>query len=212
MPEIKNIESVRNGRNRQRIIRFESEPEFTISEETYLRFGLSAGQELSEIDQKEIITEDGVAMAREAAMRLLNARMRSRTELCQRLLKRDFQADTVERVLNVLTGAGLLNDERFARAWVNDRLNLRPSGLMLLRRELKKHGIAESIIDQVLSEHSEDDEIERAWSLLSRRRAQFEGLDIQTSRRRMSGYLARRGFSGHTMYTAVNRLLNDMRE
>ncbi|MBT5876802.1 MAG: regulatory protein RecX [Candidatus Latescibacteria bacterium] len=212
MPEIKTIDSVRKGRIRQRIIRFESEPGFTISEETYLRFGLSTGQELNESEQHEIVTEDGVAIARGAAIRLLNTRMRSRAELYQRLLKKDFQADTVERVLDGLTGAGLVNDERFARAWVNDRLRLRPSGLILLRRELKKRGIAESIIAQILSEHNEDDEIERAWLLLSRRRAQFEGLDYQTSRRRMSGYLARRGFNGHTMYTVVSRLLDDMKE
>ena len=212
MPEITAINSERRGRKKQRVVCLDGEPGLTITEETYLRFGLSVGQVLDEAEQREIEMMDGVTRAREAALRLLNARMRSRKELTQRLAQKEYSDEVIDRVLDVLAQAGFVDDERFARAWVNDRLRLRPAGLALLRRELRRKGIADEIIGRIMKEHEDDDEVERACSLLSRRKSRYAGLDPQVARRRMMGFLARRGFNGQTMYTVVKRMLDETKE
>ena len=209
MPEITAINLERKGRKRHHVIYLDGHPGLTITGETYRKFGLSVGQVLTEAKQREIETDDGEIRARNAALMLLNTRMRSRKELAQRLSQKSYSDEVIKRVLDVLSRAGVVDDDQFARAWVNDRLRFRPVGLSLLRHELRRKGISDEIITGTLNEHEEDDENERAWLLLLKRKAHYSGLDPQVARRRMMGFLARRGFDGQTVYTVVKRMLEE---
>ncbi|MEE2709732.1 MAG: regulatory protein RecX [Gemmatimonadota bacterium] len=204
-----NLERKGRGLKKHHVLCLDGEPGLTITEETYLKFGLSIGQILTEAEHREIETGDGVIRAREAALRLLNTRMRSRKELAQRLSHKKYSDEVIEQVLDVLSQAGVVDDDQFARAWVNDRLRLRPAGMGLLRRELLSKGISDEITTRILNEHEGDDETERAWMLLSKRKARYAGIDPQVARRRMMGFLARRGFDGQTMYTVVKKMLEE---
>lgn len=209
MPEITAINLERKGRKRHHVIYLDGHPGLAITGETYRKFGLSVGQVLTEAKQREIETDDGEIRARNAALMLLNTRMRSRKELAQRLSQKSYSDEVIKRVLDVLSWAGVVDDDQFARAWVNDRLRFRPVGLSLLRHELRRKGIPDEIITGTLNEHEEDDENERAWLLLLKRKAHYAGLDPQVARRRMMGFLARRGFDGQTVYTVVKRMLEE---
>ena len=209
MQEITAINLERKGRKKHHVVCLDGDPSLTITEETYLKFGLSVGQILTETEQHEIENGDGVIRAREATLRLLNTRMRSRKELAQRLSQKDYSDEVIKQVLDVLSRAGVVDDDQFARAWVNDRLRLRPAGMVLLRRELRSKGISDEIITRILNEHEGDDETERAWMLLAKRKARYAGIDPQVARRRMMGFLARRGFDGQTMYTVVKRMFEE---
>ena len=207
--EITAINLEHKGRKKHRVVCLDGGSGLTITEETYLKFGLSVGQILTEAEQREIETGDGVIRAREAALRLLNTRMRSRKELAQRLSQKGYSDEVVEQVLDVLLRTGVVDDDQFARAWVTDRLRLRPAGMGLLRSELRRKGISDEIITRILDEHKDDDETERAWMLLSKRKTRYTGIDPQVARRRMMGFLARRGFDGQTMHTVVRRMLEE---
>lgn len=154
--------------------------------------------------------EESVGRAREDALRLLSHRMRSRQEVGDRLARRGWDSDVIADVLSRLERVGLIDDERFARLWVDERMRLRPRGLALLRQELRRKGISEETIDRTVSAYrSESDELARARDLLIRRQGRYAGLDPQTARRRMAGLLARRGFDSETVYTAVRQVLGE---
>lgn len=213
MPEITHISVERKGRRRERAIFLDGERAFAVAEESFLRLGLSVGQMLDEALIHEIETTDGVARARESALQLLNYRMRTRHEMEQRLTQKGWSSRVITPVLESLERAGLIDDALFARLWVDDRMRLRPSGIALLRRELRRKGVADDIIDTVLQDHDhESDEMTRAHDLLQRRRSRYEGLEPQVAKRRMVGFLARRGFSSHTIFTAVHQVLDSMEE
>jgi pyruvate,water dikinase len=95
---------------------------------------------------------------RSFALRLIKNRLRSCAEVDQALQKRGVEQQDREHVIEELTAAGLLDDTRLARAWVNDRDRFNPRGEMLLRLELKKKGISDSIIRETLSNRREREE------------------------------------------------------
>ena len=209
---IESIGSRGRGKRKRRVVTISGSEELVISEETYLKMGLSIGQRLSDDEREEIESIDESSAARQAAFSLLSHRMRSKKEIADRLKRKDFQHSVVNGTIDFLCQAGLVDDRKFATAWINDRLNLKPSGFLLLRRELRQHGIEESIIEELLSEISEVDEVERAQVLLEKRKARYSGLDGQVARRRMTGFLARRGFGSQTTRVVVKRVLENIEE
>ncbi|MCL6641566.1 MAG: RecX family transcriptional regulator, partial [Candidatus Rokubacteria bacterium] len=66
--------------------------------------------------------------ARGVALRLLQRRLRSRAELETALRRRGVPGDVVLAVVGELRRGGWIDDARFARAWIRDRLALRPCG------------------------------------------------------------------------------------
>ena len=76
-----------------------------------------------------------------AAARFLEARPRSVAETRRRLVDAGYPAPLVDEVLLRLADLGYLDDESFARAWVESRDRAHPRGEAALRRELSQKGI-----------------------------------------------------------------------
>ncbi|MDQ3493148.1 MAG: recombination regulator RecX [Chloroflexota bacterium] len=91
----------------------------------------------------------------EAAATFLAVRPRSVEETRRRLIHHGYRADLVEIVLGKLGEMGYLDDEAFARAWVESRDRSRPRGENALRRELSVKGIEPKTIAAVLAERAE---------------------------------------------------------
>lgn len=179
--------------------------------------GWSIGLSVSSEDLRTLDRAEQDHAAREAALRLLSFRARSRSELRSRLLQRDFAPETVERCLVALEESGLVDDAAFAESFVRDRVRLRPRGRRGLQHELRRRGVdpstAEAAIEEVF-ELEEVDELHLATELAQRwkkctspraiRRAEAGDPQARAKvRRRLRGYLARRGFSAEVVHAAV---------
>jgi regulatory protein len=106
---------------------------------------------------------------------------------------------------------GLLDDYRFATAWVRDRINFKPRGKALLVRELIFRGIAGGIIERVLDNEFPDDENELAHRAIAPKAGMYKKLDKTTGVRRARGFLARRGFSYATANEVVSEIFGEDR-
>ena len=97
------------------------------------------------------------------AMKLISLRKRSAFEIKERLRKKKFEENVTEEVLQELKNYKYLNDEEFAEAYINDRINFNPRGRFLIKKELNERGIAENIIERKIEELlSEEKEVESA--------------------------------------------------
>lgn len=168
------------------------------------------------------LVEAGVRwQVREAALRLLAHRARSRRELSTRLRRKEFPARLIEPVLDDLESRGWLDDAEFARSWIRDRLRLRPRGRRALLAELREKGVAAPVAEAALDEAFDDPEVserEIAFSLAdgwlrrqpsSLARALLEGgrdPTAEKARRRFQGHLARRGIPGGLIRQTLDRL------
>jgi len=101
--------------------------------------------------ERRAIVDDPVAVL-EAAARFLEPRARSVTEVRRRLVSAGYKPDLVEAAIERLTELGLLDDDAFARAWVESRDRARPRGERAIRQELALKGIDRLTVDLVLGE------------------------------------------------------------
>lgn len=151
-------------------------------------------------------SDAAVEAARDRAARLLNQRLRSTAELRAALLGDGHLESAVEAVIARLSDLGLLDDARFAAAYVRDGVNLRSNGRFRLRRELRALGVDEPLIDQTLDEHCPP-ELEQSTiaAVAAKRAARLAGLPTEVARRRLAGQLERRGFAAELVAAALDR-------
>jgi regulatory protein len=138
----------------------------------------------------------------DAALRFLEARSRSVAEVRRRLSSAGYRADLVAAAVDRLLALGMLDDQTFARAWVESRDRARPRGEQALRQELRLKGIDPATIDEVLARRrletgtgdsgADEAAAERLLERHARTLARIE--DPRARRRRAYGILARHGF------------------
>ncbi len=91
---------------------------------------------------------------RVAAMDYLSRREHATHELFQKLLaKEEYEADDISEALARLADQGLLSDERFTEAFINQRIN-RGSGPLKIRAELRQKGVSDAMIEAFLHPHN----------------------------------------------------------
>ncbi|WP_107658190.1 recombination regulator RecX [Nocardia suismassiliense] len=145
-----------------------------------------------------------VEQAKEACLRLLAVRARSRAELAQRLATKGYAEEITDRALDRLTEVGLIDDAAFAEQWVHARHTFSGKGKQALALELRRKGVAQEDAAPALDAISSDDEESRARELVRRKlRSIPAGLDRDKTIRRLVGMLARRGYNQSTAFTVV---------
>jgi regulatory protein len=146
-----------------------------------------------------------------AALRFLEARPRSAAEVRRRLLTHGYRHDLVEGCVARLLDLGILDDEAFAKTWVESRDRARPRGERALRTELARKGIDPALTDEVLQEreieHPEAD-AEAARRVLARHESALaRGADLRARRQRAYSLLERHGFDSEIALAAIAELL-----
>ena len=127
-------------------------------------------------------------------------------EIRRRLALRGIDEETIEQEVERLQRAGLLDDEAFARAWVEERERLSPRGSRMLRFELRRHGVAD---DQVEAATANLDDRGTAVELARRKARNVSAPDFRTFAARVGGFLQRRGFDHETVMAATRAAWSD---
>jgi regulatory protein len=168
----------------------------------------------------------------ESALAFLSYMPRSEREVEMRLRKKGHAPEEIAAVIERLKGMGYVDDREFARFWVGNRMTFSPRGPRLLRSELFQKGVPREIIDDVLAEHQEaqtereqqaeeiasdyelngdelapGSDLANAVALARKRIRSLSNLEPQVARRRLSGFLARRGYNYETISDAIRRVL-----
>lgn len=128
----------------------------------------------------------------DSAYYYLTYRPRSEREMRQWLGKRGFPDEVIDKTIAKLKEQNLSDDLAFAQFWKENRLSSRPKSKALIKKELRDKGIDTETIQQVTEDI--DDE-QNAYRLGSARMLALGNLDYPDFYRRLSRYLAYRGFS-----------------
>ncbi|HMO54250.1 MAG TPA: regulatory protein RecX [Tepidiformaceae bacterium] len=179
-------------RGRQRVIELSDGREFFFSAEAIERVGgVAEGEPITEAHLQDLDAAELRVSAHEAALRLLSARPRSEKEMQTRLAMRGYPPEAIEAEVVRLRTAGLLDDSKFAAAWVEDRRRLAPRGRRMLRYELLGRGIDPEAVEQVTADFDD-----RAVALeLARQKARRAPRDTyEAFVAKVGGFLKRRGF------------------
>lgn len=173
------------------------------------RRGLKSGMDLTATDIQELLAVDEIERAVAAALAFVSYRPRSERETRDRLRQKGYEPPAVEAAIDRMTGWGYLDDEAFARWWVENRAEHRPRGKSLLASELRSKGVAQEITSKVVA-GAEIDETGAALDLARKRLRSLSGLDAATRDRRLSAYLARRGFGWDVVGPVLKEVASEL--
>jgi regulatory protein len=155
------------------------------------------------------------AVVLEAALRFLEPRQRSIGEVRRRLSRVGYRDELVEGAIARLVELGVLDDEAFARTWIESRDRARPRGERALRFELARKGIDRKTADETIAaraaDHPEAD-AEAATRLLARNARSLARVpDLRSRRQRAYALLARAGFDSE-IAAAASRAMDAPRD
>ena len=170
---------------------------------------LKNGDELSDQKIARLLEEDSREWAYQQAMLFLSFRARSEKEIRQNLRKHEMPEEVIEDTLDRLRKAGVANDNDFARMWVENRSTFRPRSKKALAIELRQKGLNDEAIQASLSGVDEE---ALAYETGLKRAARFKGQEWNEFRKKLSEFLARRGFSYSVIAPIVSRIWNETRD
>ena len=169
-------------------------------------------ESVSERRQRRAAVDDPQVVLN-AAARFLETRPRSVTEVRRRLVGAGYRRELVQGAIDRLLELGILDDEAFARSWVESRDRARPRGERAIREELRMKGIDRATIDVVLEERRSGEGAEpdrdAAVRLLERNaRSLARVADPRQRRARAYALLARNGFDPYVCREVAARVVD----
>ena len=167
---------------------------------------LRVGAELDEKKIEQLQVEDARERAYQQAMLFLSYRARSESEIRQNLRKHEIPESVIDLTLDRLRQDGLANDDEFAQAWVENRSTFRPRSRRMLAMELRQKGLDDESMQSALK--NVDDE-PLAYEAAKKRATRFKDLEWSEFRKKLSEFLARRGFPYAVIAPVVTRIWNE---
>lgn len=150
------------------IISFDNDEEIKISEDTLVNFGLYKGQEVEEEFIDNLKFEDEKTEALLLSYKFLQ-RNKTKKQLVDHLYKNKIQREIIDTILPILEEKKYLNDEDYARRYLNDALNIKKYGKNKTRYMLMSKGIERNVIDKVMENYDYELEYMNALELVKKR-------------------------------------------
>jgi len=167
---------------------------------------LRVGSELDEKKIEQLQIEDARERALQQALLFLSYRARSESEIRQNLIKNEIPESVIDLTLERLRQDGLANDDEFAQTWVENRSTFRPRSRRMLAMELRQKGLGDEAMQSAL-ENVNDEPL--AYEAAKKRAPRFINLEWGEFRKKLSEFLARRGFSYSVVAPVVTRIWNE---
>jgi len=171
---------------------------------------LEIGQKLERDDYVKLLIRLEYAACRDAAVRYLGRGLRSIQQVRDKLTEKEFSPTSIQRVIELLTERGYLNDVEFALSFITHKIKINNFGRRRIEWELKTKGVAERDISAAFEQFNDhEDGVEQEDVDLTAARAALvkktRNRDLALIKddpkelNRLKGYLARRGFDFDTI-------------
>lgn len=164
---------------------------------------LKIGQSLSPAEVDALKQEDLLDKVKQTAYRLISIRPRSVAEVKRHLDRKGYDEQLIETAVTHLIAVDLLNDETFARYWVEQRDTFKPRSQLAISQELFQKGVSRSIIEQALAKVDEPGAARRAALKKNRLWANLPEKEFKI---KLGRFLQARGFN----YEIINQITDEL--
>ena len=182
--------------------------DFAIGMAANVAAALKIGQELSPNELDVLQHKDEIEKARKSAVNLIGRRPRSVVEIERHLQNKGYEDEVTNQVIEHLLAVDLLNDEAFAKYWVEQRAAFRPRSKLALKQELQQKGINRAEIDSALNEFDEEEAARRVAEKQARR---WVILPEKEFGEKLGRFLQQRGFPYDVISITTHEVWNAMR-
>ncbi len=211
MPVISKITVQKKNKERYNVY-FEDVYQFSVDEAVLIKYHLRKGMEVTKELLEEIIVEDAIRKGYGLAINFLSYRMRSIKEVSDYLLKKELDLEAVQTIINRLIKDNYLNDQEFAQAFVQSRINLSLKGPEIIKRELFEKGVSEANIAYSLRNFTYEQQLEKALSLIIKKYPKKLTTSRTEQDKKMYLLLISKGFTNEIIQQAFTEFYEEQDE
>jgi regulatory protein len=202
----KTITAIRTGKNprlERSNVYLDGKFAFSLNNEVIVKQKLQVGKTLTRQQLNNLNGDDNKLRCLNVAYHFLSLRPRSRKEVEVQLKKHGFETSEIESTLDKLEKLHLLDDQAFADYWQENRTTFRPRSRWALSQELRQKGVENEVIHTALETLDENTNAYRAARQKARTLLTADYLEF---RRKLGGFLQRRGFGYGVIQNTVKRV------
>jgi regulatory protein len=155
------------------------------------------------ISLSQIMPDTNATSAMAFALKLLGLRNHSRKELERKLLKKGYETESIEPVLEKLVNRGVLDDRLFAMELIRSRSRRKPAGKLKTGVELRKKGVSDAIIGELLKEY---DSAALCYRAAEKKIASLHHATDADRKRKLEVFLNNRGFEWQEIQAVLKQL------
>lgn len=177
-----------------------SNESFYVSYNFYSNLNLAINDEIDFNLYKEILHEDNYNRCKLYALKQISYSNKTSFDLKNKLTKKGFSKDTIDKVIKFLNSFDLIDDENYVKAFVNDKSNIYSWSKAKIKYKLKAKYIDDNLIEKYLDSISDEDEYEKAYMLAKRK------FDLFYEKEKVFRFLANKAFS----YDIIKKVIGDL--
>ena len=182
----------------------------TLGLATIERLGLSIGE--TTIGREELLAREEAALRTyDRAVMMLAARGRAGKDLERQLVRKGEPPEFARLAVERLLAEGFIDDESYARSFVRSKSAGAGLARFRLKQELGRQGVERAVADEAIAEvfaEESIDEVATATALAIKRSRSLRGVNLQSQRRRLYSFLARRGYAPSVIATAIHAAMD----
>ncbi|GAA0114576.1 recombination regulator RecX [Clostridium senegalense] len=179
---------------------------FACSNELVYYHNLKKGLELDKNKIIEVVEEDNYIKAKNAALKILERSYKTEKEMYDKLLSKEYDDKTIQRVIEFLKEYSFVDDVRYAELYIKDKIKVH--GKSKIKFSLVNKGISEEIIESKLNTISNEQEELTALKLGEKKyktliKSEKNYLKLK---KKLSDYLLRNGYN----FSIINKVVNSI--
>ena len=168
---------------------------------------IKEGQEIDVSNLENLLSKQEYQNIKNAGLALLNYRMRSKKELYEKLLAKNYDSTNIELVLIDFEKNGWINDEEFGLAFSKDQINQNLLGPIALKYKLKKYISSDDMISKILFSIYSEIEIKSIIFKVLKKYTPDEVREDHILREKIVNKLKRKGHYWQDIKDSVNKYI-----
>jgi regulatory protein len=201
MPKITKITQQKKLRERFNLF-VDGKFELGIDGSLIVKYDIKVGDAYTEELRHDLENDDRIEIAYLGLINFIAFRERCEQEVRDWLYKKKYH-DLTEELITRLTERNYLNNERFARLFIKDRVKIQGWGPIRLRHELNAKRISKQIIESEIAAVREDFDFNEMAKDLAKRKLKHISQPTYKDKKRLWNLLQRRGFEGPSIAFAL---------
>jgi regulatory protein len=168
---------------------------FSVDADTLVKFNLKKGLSFEPYEIEEILNADQLRKAYLSSIVYLSRMMRTKKEVEQYLTKQEHSIETIQTTIIRLEEEGYINEEKYADSYVRTTINTTLKGPAIIRNELLAKGIQNKVIENSLTQFSNEKQIEHAIVLCQKKITAFSKYSTSQKKAKLEELLRRKGYT-----------------
>lgn len=140
-------------------------------------------------------------------MKICSTQEKCKSDIYTKLKNWNVDDDLIEKIIQKLVEENFINEERYAKAFVNDKFKFNKWGKIKIRYELKLKQIDNSVIEDAIEIIDENKYYELAEEIVKSKLKTVKSGNIYETKAKLIRFAYNKGFEQEIIYSIADKIL-----